>query len=298
MAWLALSIGGYFLNAATIVIDKFLLRRALPHPVAYAIGVSAAGSVALFAAPLLTAAPSAYVMFLALASGMLFTYGLLALFTLLARREASQVAPLVGGLQPVFIFILAGMFIGEKLTGAHLFAFFLTVLGTVFISGEGNTIKHVRGKTFIEGALAALLFALSYTFSKITYLEYGFLGGLVLRTAGTLIGAGTLLIPRRNREIVGNAFQGAGSGVSALFLVGQLLGAGSFVLIHYAISIGPTALVSALAGSQYAFIFVLALLMTRFAPQIVKERMSSGVIVQKTLSLILIGAGIALLFLS
>ena len=64
-----------------------------------------------------------------------------------------------------------------------------------------------------------------------------------------------------------------------------------------AISLGPVSLVSALEGFQTIAVFVIAALLTIFAPRIIKEEFDRKNLALKLLALALMLGGIAVLYL-
>jgi drug/metabolite transporter (DMT)-like permease len=83
--------------------------------------------------------------------------------------------------------------------------------------------------------------------------------------------------------------------VGLLFLVGQLLGAGAGILQNLSIHMVPAkniALVNALEGSKYAFIFIMALLLSTKFPKIFRRENS----LQKIVSIIIIIIGMYFVF--
>ena len=66
-----------------------------------------------------------------------------------------------------------------------------------------------------------------------------------------------------------------------LFLFGQVAGAASFILINYAISISSVTIVNALQGMQYVFLLIMVLILARWRPRILEEKLRGAVLAQK-----------------
>ena len=69
----------------------------------------------------------------------------------------------------------------------------------------------------------------------------------------------------------------------------------AFILVNYAIKLGSVTLVNALKGIEYAAVFVLTLLLSRFLPTIIKEFPSRKLIAAKSLGIAGITIGLWLL---
>ncbi len=293
MAWLAFSVFGYFLNSIAIAIDKALLRRAIPHPAAYAFAVAGLGSIVIPALPFVSRPPG-ILLIISLAAGAVFTLALFLFYKLLQESEASRVTPLVGGLTPLVILILGWSFLGETLTLLEISAFALILAGSVAVSREAPSGNKRAGRSiFLPGLIVAGFFAISYAMSKFVYVNADFVGALLWRTTGSAAAAMTLLLSAKNRRAIIGAFRAPREGTVISFVGGQSAGAASFVLVNYALSIGHIAIVNALAGLQYVFLFLIVLGFGRFFPAL-REHIR-GNATSKVAGVILIGAGIAVL---
>ncbi|MEK7110688.1 MAG: EamA family transporter [Patescibacteria group bacterium] len=293
MAWLAFSVFGYFLNSIAIAIDKTLLRRAIPHPAAYAFAVAGLGGIVIPALPFVNRPPG-ILLFASLAAGAIFTLALFLFYKLLQESEASRVTPLVGGLTPVVILILGWFFLGETLTLLEIAAFALILFGSVIVSRPAPSgYRGERRSIFLPGLIVATVFAVSYAGSKFVYVNADFIGALLWRTAGSAAAAFALLLSAENRRAIIGVLRAPRESTTIAFVGGQSAGAASFVLVNYALSIGHTAIVNALAGLQYVFLFLIVLGFGRSFPAI-REHIR-GSVASKVAGVILIGGGIALL---
>ena len=72
----------------------------------------------------------------------------------------------------------------------------------------------------------------------------------------------------------------------------QGFGALGTILQNYAVSLGSVALVTSLQGLQYGLLLVFTTIGSILLPKIIKEDMSKSIVIQKALSIILIGIGL------
>ena len=298
MQWLIISIFAYFLNAFAVLIDKFLLRRTIPNPAVYAFYVSVLGLLVFIFAPFSFQFPNLLVLILSLAAGVIFIFALLLFYFLLKRGEVSRIVPLVGGLSPVFILVLAWLVLHETLSMTQIWAFSLILLGGWLIVWERKKEKITfPWLLFFLSLLAAFLFALSHVLSKFVYINFSFTSGLIWRSVGGFLGGIILfLIPQNRKKIIETVKKTPGN-KSFIFFFGQACAAISFVLVNYAFSIGSISLVTALSGVQYIFLFLMVIIFSQKFPHILKEELTTRTVWQKALSLILISLGVSLLFL-
>ncbi len=293
--WLVVAIGGYFLNALAAIIDKILLKKSIPNPRVYAFVISVLGILAFVLAPWGFSLVPARIILLSLITGGFFVFSLVLFFTALKKHEASRVVPLVGGIQPLGIFLLSFLFLGERLGQFQIIAFAFLVAGGILISHEYSGAKSSSKRWLWYAVFSGILFAAFYTMTKYIFTQVDFINGLLWPRLGSLVVALLLLFGKNTREDLFSIKKTARPASYGAFILGQVSGAFSFVLINYAISLASVTLVNALQGTQYAFVFIMALVLSFAFPKLLKEKLTSRVIIKKIAALSLIIAGIVFL---
>jgi drug/metabolite transporter (DMT)-like permease len=297
MFWLPLTIAAYALNAVGILTDKLLLRRTVPHAAVYTFYVSSFGALAILLLPFAPGIPPAHILIVALIAGATFTLALFLFYSLLRMTDASEASPIVGSLTPVAVLALAAVFLNESLTVQQIVAFGVILLGSVILAHDEHRPAHEPELHLILiGASAAFLYGLSHVLSKFVYVEHDFLNGMVWRTLGSSLAAMLLLVSRTTRKHIVDDIRRPKPETGALFLAGKVCGAASFVLVSYSYTIGSIAIVNALSGVQYFFLFIFLMFLARSRPHLLAEHLTGRSLIRKLVSLALIIAGIALLF--
>lgn len=298
--WLIVAVTAYFLLAVVSLADKFLLGGSLSNPKVYAFYVGALGALAFVLVPLgfFVLPSNVFLLAAALLSGSCQIWGTFFYFDSLKKFETSRIIPAIGGLQPIFAFILIWFFGGGKdeITGGQAVAFFLMVAGSVAIVYDPKALSFKSAKL---GALAAFLYALAVVFAKTVYNSLPFFPGFILISVGSVSTAMFFLLFREVRQ---EAFKIKGPAqklsTTAFFFFNQALGASAFVLQSYAISLAPFALVAminALAGVQYIFLFLFSTLISVYFPKLIRENISRKAVLQKSAAIILIALGLLIL---
>src|SRR3989344_1689830 len=126
----------YLLISVTALADKFILTKALPHPVVYAFFISTIGLTALVLLPFGFILPPLTQLGSSLIAGAVYTFAILSLYYALRHSEASRVFATAGSLGAVMTFILSYLLLGERLAGVQLLAFGLVIIGGIAISWE------------------------------------------------------------------------------------------------------------------------------------------------------------------
>ena len=82
------------------------------------------------------------------------------------------------------------------------------------------------------------------------------------------------------------------------FLFSQSAGAIAGFLQNYAISLAPVeylAIMNSLRGIQYVFLFMITLFFSLLLPHVFKEKISQKIVIKKSISILLIVVGLAIL---
>jgi uncharacterized membrane protein len=300
MMWLLVSIVSYFFFALASLGDKIVLKKA-PKPKLYAFYVGALSVLAVVLIPFIDfQLPSLSVWKWIVLDGIVYIWGLYVLFRALDKYEVSRVMPMTGAFQPIFIFILTWIFwpINQlSLTQADFLGFFLLFLGGMVISLERN--YELTKDSFSLSSFAALLFCLDFIFLKFVLLEMPFLSGFIMvRLASAFFALFFLFDKEVRKDVFGGRKQKQEVGV--IFLLAQAAGGLATILQSLAIALVPVAflaIVNALKGVQYVFLFVLAVVFSYYLPGYLKEALSKRVLIQKLAAILIIGLGLVVLTL-
>ena len=299
MLWLVIAILAYLILAVVFLVDKYLLTGPIPNPKVYSFYIGLLGLGVLVFVPFI----DFYILdfqdiVLAFVSGASFVWGIFWFFKGLKEFEPSRIAPAVGGVLPVFTFILIYFFSWgrEILNLQQLLAFVLLIFGTFLITYQRS--KKISMKSLRLSAVAAFFFALSFVTAKFIYLNYPFLLSLLWIRLGGTLSALFFLLSTEVRQGLFKQKVGLEKKTLAVFFSSQAAGAGANILQNWAIALAPMvyiAFINALQGVQYIFLLFFAILFSWKIPKILKEEISRDVIFQKTVAILLISLGLVLL---
>lgn len=271
----------------------------MKNPIVYTVlGLVVASLAVLVASPLIgwtTLSP--FVLFLMFASGIAYFLGTYFYIKSMQTEEASRVSILLN-IIPLFNFILAWGFLHEVLSGRQFSALLILlaggILGSIHIKQEG---RWHFSKAFWLMILSALCYSVvdvslryagqSYpSGSLLLYLNLGLLlAPLFLFLKPSFSTAFRADIKRLNWKLwVGLILTGVGSRVGLLLSI-------------KALSLAPVALATSLDGFQVLFVFVMALLITKFAPRLMKEETDKKNLFLKLTALALMIGGLVVLSL-
>jgi len=284
----------YFLYAINGVADKFLLTRAVRHPVVYAFYIGITGMLTWFLAPFGLKVVGLGDFFVALVGGACFVLALYFYYGAIQATSISRILPIEGGFVPLFTLLLAYLILGERLAGPQLWAFVFLVGGAVLISFKKDS-SGWHPRALGGGIAAAFLFALSFTLTKYIFQETNFVSGLIWTRLGFLLASLCFLLSAANRRHIFSAPKETSSGNKLLYYGTRLTGGAAGLLQNYSIAIGSVTIVNAMQGSQYALLLVLTVWLSKFYPKILKERIRGLFLAQKIFAIIMISYGLWLL---
>jgi len=297
MFWFIVAILAYFFLAVSSLGDKIFLKGK-EDPKTYVFYVCLLSGLIVFLIPFITFNIQPFnILIWPILEGIIYAGALYTLYYALDRFEVSVVIPVLGGLQPVFIFLLSFLFFNiTEVSFQNIIALIVLIIGTVLISLNGKMKFKSKGLLFCF--LPAFLFALDFILTKQVFLNQSFLEGLVyMRVSSCLI----VLFFLFNGKFRRNIFkEGKKSKKKTIFLGAQGAGAIGALLQSYAISLVPTAslaILNALKGTQYVFLLILTFIISIFYSKILKEDFHRKNLIIKVISIIIIGLGIVLLTL-
>jgi drug/metabolite transporter (DMT)-like permease len=328
--WFWLVIFAYVLNAIATLISKWLLAASIPHPVVFVFYIGVLNLLALVLIPFGFFVPPMAHIIIALVSGATYAAAMYYLAKALHIDQVSQVAPMVGGLQPIFVVAFAWFFLPEGLNIFQYFGILLLIIGSLLMALEIGKksmfisrileimiskefwirffYKIIRRQEKAKGLekhglftasikyilISSVLFGFSYALLKLVYLQQNFASGFVWTRFGTFLFVLVLVLLPKNWQHIKQNFIKSGEQVKVLFVVGQILGALSFLLVSYAIFLGPVTVINALQGVQYALLFIIILVLARKYPRLLDEPLTRPVIIQKIIAILIIISGLVL----
>jgi len=296
MLWLIISISAYLILAIVSLVDKHLLTGPISNPKVYTFYVGTLGLLALLLAPFVGFyVPEFSQIILSFAAGALFIFALFWFYYALHLFEASRVIPAIGGILPLFTFLLVFIFSGGKETLELLgfLGFILLVLGSVLVTYERS--KKISLESFKISVVSAFFFALSFVLTKYVYLAHPFWTGFIwMRIGGALAGV-CFLFTKDVRKELSEAKKDTPQEIMGIFLLNQAAGAGANILQSWSIALAPLAyiaVINALQGSQYVFLLIFTVFLSLKFPKILKEEISREVLFQKLIATFFIMVGL------
>jgi transporter family protein len=166
MSWILFSILATLTWAIVNIVDKYVLTKWVRKPI---IPIMILGIIGLLASVLVYLFHGLSVLsyqniVLAFVAGVFYILMSIFYFKAVKIEEISRVVPLFY-LAPIFVLILAGVFLGETFSPLKYLGIFLLIIGAIFISSK-NFIKISFGKAFWFMVLASLSISIDAVITK------------------------------------------------------------------------------------------------------------------------------------
>ena len=299
--WVVASFISSFLIAVNTIVTKRTLMVHVPGVSGYlwfsgAIWVTM-GILILIAMPW-QAGTSGIAIAWAIVSGLVQGVGLLLVLTALGKLEASRV---VAGYHtyPVFVAIMAIIFLDERLSASHWIAIVLVVAGggLVMVGQKRVTVETGNSAAITLVFLASAAISVGMLASKMALNQMDVWNAFALRSLflGTIF-LSPGLIPQGRKQV--KVILGNRTALLRIFIAEGLIAPVAIYVMMLALSFGSAALVTTLLSTQPVFVFVIsALLSTRYW-NVMQEPLTGKAMGLKGASIAMVVGGAALLTLA
>ena len=290
MEWFIYALLAPILWSGCNVIDKFLLDKHIKNPIYYQIIISLFDIISLIIILIVfQISINMYGFILGIASGIISVIAIIFYNKSMIEEEASRVIPLIY-VDSIFVAILAYIFLGEIFNFQKYLGVILIVVGGVLISLKkikkwhfSSAIKFILVSAIILGVNGVL------TKYALGFIDYHSL--LVGQLLGYIIFGFCLLLPNRVRKNFMNGMKRFDKKVFLLMLINTIIALMASLSFLLATSISSVSLVYAVISTQPFFIFVYMLIITKLAPNIIKEKIDKSTILLKIIAICVIFLG-------
>ena len=225
--------------------------------------------------------------------GLIIYISFIFFYFALKNEEVSRVIPFLG-LAPALMALLEWLIFGTKLSSWQYGGIASVVLGALFLTWRPSA-QRIHPKGIIFALFSTLFWSTGYVFLTRTFAQYGF-----WKSWGwtwIFLGIFCLLTLFFIRKGLWQSIKRTNNKVIYAVITGETIHTVADAIIFYAGSIWVSSLSSAVASDQYIMIFLFSILVTWKKPHWFKEIVTPKIIIQKTISILLIITGIFLISL-
>jgi drug/metabolite transporter (DMT)-like permease len=292
MNWIILVLIATSLWAIMGIIHKFVRVEYIEDSIGYLIFIV---PTVLFTLVLLLFQPFTLLKgtqaFLAILSGVFTMIGCYFYIEALHKEEVSRVF-ILSRISPIIVLILSTIFLNEILTMRQYLAFALIFIGTILIS-----FKKVEDKIKLSiGALLVLMSSLFWSTQTVIlkYIsEINLATTMIHREAGYLIAIIVIfLFSSKARSSTKKIIKDLNIKKTIIVYSAEIMGMTGMFLVYLAIQQGPVSLVQVAEGFEAVFVLILAVIISKFFPKILKEKFDIKTISIKIISIVLMLGGL------
>jgi len=297
MLWLLTITLSYLFFAISSLGDKIVLSGPA-KPKSYTFFVGLFSILVVLLIPFVDfVIPSGIVWGWIILEAFIYVVGLYCLFYALEHFEVSKIIPTIGATQPIFIALLSLLFFGSQfLSGREIIAFVVLLLGSILISIDKN--PKITKRSLQVGILASFFFSLDFIFSKFVFNDLSFWPGFIWMRIFSFVFVLFFLFDKGFKKEMKEDIGVNNKKTGTLFIFTQASGGAANILQSLSISLVPAAylaIMNSMKGIQYVFLFLMVVFVSNFLPNVLKEELSKKIILQKIISIIVIGLGLIIL---
>jgi drug/metabolite transporter (DMT)-like permease len=295
VTWITAALVVAAIMAVVSVVDSHLISRRMPSLWTFLIPAGAIhlsfGLIFFILHPPVSGV-DAFPWFVAVVSAVTRTAAALLMLYAMRTEEVTRIIPVVYA-HPFVVAILAVPLLGESLNYLQWLAIVMTVGGAVLISVRGRGRGTRLRRSFVMLLASCLLFGVANVATKYAS-DYVSFWNMYSITAICFGGVFCLLSMRPSvlRELWGMTGRGFTLMVIAF---NETIALAGIILSFWAIETGPVSLVSTVMGIRPFFVFLYAMVLSRFFPTVLDERLSPGIVSLKVVSIALIVGGVAII---
>ncbi len=299
MVWIIAILASAAVMSITNITDSHLLSKKMPSLAAYLLPIGMThlviGSImlAVFSFP----ADAVLPVLAAIGTGLINGAAAILVLNTMRQGEVSRIIPVISS-SPIFVALLSVPLLGEAVGLQDWLGILLTVAGAILVSiqRDGNGRKVKLQKSFILLVAASLMYAISNVSSKYALETISFWTMFSLNSICCAIVH--LLYSARKTTFGELKNLKQPTRTLGMTVANQCIVCVGVLLSFFAVEKGPISLVSAVANIRPAFVFLIAVTLSRFFPGVVDERLTRGTVILKFSAIAIIIGGVTLLTLA
>ena len=298
MTWLFFAFSGPVLWAISTHLDKYLVEKYFKHSdvavllfFTACIGVLTLPFIAWYEPTVFRLDAGSIA--LIVVSGILYMGAMLLYLHALQSEDATVVAPFFQSV-PLFGYVLAYVFLGERLSAMQMAGGALIIAGTLIVSVRfGKTVRRFKLRLVLLMLACGLAAALSGLIFKIFAIDVAFWTTTFWMFVGEAIfGVALLAIPAYRRGLAAVLR----TNTTALLTINgsnELINLGGGLGNRYALMFAPLSIVQAISSTTTLFVFAFGIAIGVLFPHLSRETLSPRDLVQKGAAAVLVALGVA-----
>ena len=283
------------------IVDSHLISKRMPSFKAYLLVIGIYIFVISLALSYFFPLPTnigAQPLFITALSGITRSASVIIMLYLMKREEVSMVIP-ISNSYPIIVALIAIPTLNETISYVQWVAIVIVVLGVLLASvklrGKGAHITWL-GKPLVLLTGSSILWAISdvtakYALEYMSYWNMYWIPHLILASAFLVVSFRVSVF----RELINEKKRNS---LFTIVFFNETIAVISIVLFYWSMQRGPVSLVSAIYSSRLLFVFLYAVVISRFSNLLLERRSDKGALILRFVSVILIVSGIVLIYIT
>lgn len=295
MNWFLAIIFATLLFSLVNILDKFLCSQKFKNNYAFAIATNFFAWIFLiWLVPFINFSNSfGWPLIIALISGLVYLAMWIFFWKALENSEVSRVTAIFN-IRPIFTSFLSIIFLGELLSAGKWLAILLIVSGAMICSWEKiNDHQEGFNKVYLLIVLSALAAAAGDILSKFALVKINPYAVYIWSAVVVIPLMFTFLANQKVRAELRLNLKDKQS-LLALTLRG-FISVAAVCFFYLALATGPASLVIPVGASAAILVFLFSVIISFFWPKFIKENITSQILFQKAIAIVLIVSGVVLI---
>lgn len=300
MYWLIYAFSGPVLWALSTHIDKYLVERYFKQG-SIAVLMVFTAIIGALALPLIWLFQPGVVvldlqsMVVISVSGILYMSAIYFYLQALQTEEASTIAPFFQA-AGVFGLILGYFVLGEKISLFQIIGVLLIIAGSVVLSLRlGQDTSRVKTRLVILMLTCALAISLSSLIFKFFAVRDEFWTTTFWNFVGQALFGMILMLIAKNRQQFKRMMYFNTEAVLSVNGANELINLGGNLGVRYALLFAPLGIVQAISSTTSFFVLFFGVILSLFFPKLGREEVGIASLMQKTIAITLVVAGVLLI---
>lgn len=295
MTWVIFALLAYFFWSCSNVGDKVVFSRYFSNALVYLFyGFLFSPIILFFVFFTKIEAPSPHLILFSGLSALLYLLVSIFYIKAVAVEEISRVN-LLWNMSPIFSFIIAWLFLGERLDGLESVLFIFLIVAALLASFHaiGKKIKITRG--FLYMVITCLFYAMYAVVVKYVSRDVDFYTFYLYFTLWLVPLPFLLFLSKSFRRVFKKETLRLNGKVILYVTIVSVVSRLGVLFYQSSLVNGPVSLINGMEGAQTIMVFLIAALLTRFYPGILREEMDRKNILFKLSALVIVVTVVAVL---
>lgn len=300
MLWIILALGAHFLWAIVNLGDKYIMSKKITNPLVYFFWFWLVGCIiGLLLAPWIGFyVPSAKYLILIFITSLAYALGGLPYLMAMKIEEPTRIN-VWWNLIPIFTLIGEWFILHQGLSQMQLVAFVILIIGAFVASIHAGEKKFAVSRAALLMILSCAAYSVYVMIFDYVLLSVPFAVAFVWLVIFMFFCSLFSFFSKRVRtDWLASVKLLRGRALFLTVLIISILDFGGIFLNVWALSLGHPALVFAFEGSQVLMVFLLATLITKYAPHIIKEKLDWKNVALKLAAIVIMVLGVIVLALA